>query len=1038
MRRRVYTASAVAAQTTSFAVTRLLTGGGLGFLLLLSVMLGSASPARAVCAPAAVDATDPAPGTTVTCTGTTTDQNGTNGYGTGNQTGITVNVEALASVTGSSSSGIYIGDGTVANLGAISGRDGIYANNGSISATNSGSIFGVFDGIFANTNATVTNNAGGTIDGGTYGIRASAGFADVTNSGSITSLGANGIFANTNAIVTNEVGGTITGGQSGIHATTGFANVTNSGGITGTSGFGIYAGANAVVTNNVGGSISGGQFGIFADLSSATVSNSGSISGANFYGIFARTNATVTNNAGGTISGKTYGLRADGFATVTNSGSITGTDTAGIYAETNASVNNNAGGIISGSQYGIYANTGFANVTNSGSFTGTTGYGIYAGTNAIVTNNAGGSITGDIGIRPVGGNSIVFNAGTITGTGGTAILFGGSSNILTLAPGFAVNGNVLGAGSDTLQLGGTGSSTFDVSSIGAQYQGFGAFNKVDTSIFALTGSSTFAGPVNVNGGRLDVNGDTTSFASLTVNAGGTLGGIGTVGNTTVNGGILAPGNPTSTLTVQGSLVMTAAATYMVEVSSANAARTDVIGTATLNGVVKAVFAPGAYVAKQYTILNATGGRSGMFGSLINTNLPPGFLSALSYDANNVYLDLNVGFTQYNGLNVNQQNVANALTNFFNTTGGIPAVFGALTPAGLTQVSGEAATGTQQATFQAMDQFMGVLLDPFLGNRSNGMPQGGRALGFAQDAEPLSASNAYAAITGKAPRRIADPFTSRWSVWAAGYGGMQTTDGNAAVGSNTTTSRIGGIAVGADYRLSPDTLVGFAFGGGGTNYAIANGLGRGSSDLFQAGAFVRHTAGAAYLTGAVAYGWQDVTVDRTVTVAGTDLMRARFDANALSGRVETGYRFATLWMGITPYAAGQFTTFYLPDYTERVIAGANTFALAYASKDASASRSELGLRADKSYPLETALLILRGRAAWAHNFDTDRSIGATFQTLPGASFVVNGAAQARDAALVSVAAELKWLNGISLASTFDGEFSDVTRSFAGKGIVRYVW
>jgi fibronectin-binding autotransporter adhesin len=32
--------------------------------------------------------------------------------------------------------------------------------------------------------------------------------------------------------------------------------------------------------------------------------------------------------------------------------------------------------------------------------------------------------------------------------------------------------------------------------------------------------------------------------------------------------------------------------------------------------------------------------------------------------------------------------------------------------------------------------------------------------------------------------------------------------------------------------------------------------------------------------------------------------------------------------------------------------------------------------------------------WA--FNTGRSIGATFQTLPGASFVVNGAAQARRA------------------------------------------
>ena len=86
----------------------------------------------------------------------------------------------------------------------------------------------------------------------------------------------------------------------------------------------------------------------------------------------------------------------------------------------------------------------------------------------------------------------------------------------------------------------------------------------------------------------------------------------------------------------------------------------------------------------------------------------------------------------------------------------------------------------------------------------------------------------------------------------------------------------------------------------------------------------------------------------------------------------------------------------------------------------------------------AILTLRGRVAWAHDFNTDRIIGATFQTLPGASFVVNGAAPAHDAALTTASAEWKWLNGFSLAATFEGEFSNVTRSYAGKGVVRYQW
>jgi uncharacterized protein with beta-barrel porin domain len=285
-----------------------------------------------------------------------------------------------------------------------------------------------------------------------------------------------------------------------------------------------------------------------------------------------------------------------------------------------------------------------------------------------------------------------------------------------------------------------------------------------------------------------------------------------------------------------------------------------------------------------------------------------------------------------------------------------------------------------------------------------------------------------------------PFQQRWSVWAAGFGGSQTTNGNDVVGSNHTTSRIFGTAVGADYLFSPNTLAGFALAGGGTNFGV-DALGGGRSDLFQAGAYVHHTMGPAYVTAALAYGWQDVTTDRTLTIAGIDHLRAEFNANAWSGRIEGGYRFVVPWtggVGLTPYAAAQATTFELPAYAEQVISGGPAFALNYGARDVSDARSELGLRADKSFAQANGVLTLRGRLAWAHDYDPDRAIAATFQALPGASFVVNGAAQARDSALTTASAEMKWLNGWSAAATFEGEFSDVTRSYAGKGVLRYAW
>jgi hypothetical protein len=50
----------------------------------------------------------------------------------------------------------------------------------------------------------------------------------------------------------------------------------------------------------------------------------------------------------------------------------------------------------------------------------------------------------------------------------------------------------------------------------------------------------------------------------------------------------------------------------------------------------------------------------------------------------------------------------------------------------------------------------------------------------------------------------------------------------------------------------------------------------------------------------------------------------------------------------------------------------------------------------------------------------------------------GSLQAAAPALVSADAEMKWLNGFSLAATFEGEFSGNVTSHAGKGVAKYSW
>jgi uncharacterized protein with beta-barrel porin domain len=920
---------------------------------------------------------------------------------------------------------------------------GSLINDGKINATLS-------HGFEINTGATiagnVTNSATGTITTtGSAGMSIAGSSTiggTVTNAGTITSTRYGILLAPTsvggsviNSGTMNSGGyGIVLFGSSNVLTSSVTGNVSNTGTINanGRDGMAVFA------FSNVGGAvlnskqITAARNGILVVNTSSTagvahvaggISNSGTLTsnGTGFAGIalvggtvsngIANTSTGVINSANGVgilVSNQTP-IRLSGFAStltggITNQGSIT--------AKT---------GIVIGG-----ASTVSGGITNSGNITGTGGTAI----DLVAVNGGEGAAT-----------TINQQAGTITGR----IQLSGLADTVNITGG-AISGNIVGQGSSNTVNFALGAGTFTYSNT---ISGVHAVN-VNSGTVSLTGTNTYTGVTNVNGGILDVEGSIAQSGMTTVNANAALTGIGTVGNTTItSGGIFAPGSgtPGSSMTVAGGLLLQSGAIYQVMLNPTTASFANVMATATLGGAsVNAIYANGSYISKQYTILTA-GGVSGTFGSLVNTNLPTNFSASLSYDAHDAFLNLTLGFAPppNGGLNQNQQNVANAIVGFFNSNGSIPLVFGGLTPAGLSQISGETATGSQQTTFNAMDQFMGVMTDPFITGRNGGTGGTGtnsfaeedNASAYAADGKPRSKSerDAYAAIYRKAP--LAAPFVPSWSLWAAGYGGSQTTDGNAALGSNTATSNIFGTAVGADYRFSPFTIAGFALAGGGTNFSVAN-AGTGRSDLFQAGAFVRHDVGPAYITAAAAYGWQNITTDRFVTIAGVDHLRAQFNANAFSGRVEGGYRFATPWMGITPYAAAQSTTFDLPAYAEQAVSGANTFALAYGARDVTDTRSELGIRTDKSFAMQNGILTLRGRFAWAHDFNPDRNIGATFQALPGASFVVNGAMQARDATLTTASAEVKWMNGWSAAATFEGEFSEVTRSYAGKGVIRYTW
>jgi hypothetical protein len=465
---------------------------------------------------------------------------------------------------------------------------------------------------------------------------------------------------------------------------------------------------------------------------------------------------------------------------------ITAISATGGINITSTSIFAGGGGIVA-------SGGGPISVQNNGAVTSLSGIGIdlVGGTTNSVTNL--GNILAPTGMVITTGLANVFNSGTITGTGGTAIQFAGVGNILTLAPTSAIVGNVLGTGVDTFQLGGTGTGSFNASQIGpaAQYRGFAGYDKVDASIWTLTGTNALVLPWTVQQGALDVVG-TLANSTFTVN-GGLLAGNGTVGATQINnGGTFAPGipgTPATSMTVSGNLAFQSGAIYLVQVNPSTASLANVSGTATLAGTVSASFASGAYATKQYDILHSAGLGGTTFNAL-TTNLPAGFTSNLSYTSTDALLNLTAALGQQNlaaPLSANQQGIASSINNFFNNGGTLPPGFNTLfglagsnLSSALSQVSGETATGSQQTTFSAMGMFMGLLTDPFIDGRGDPVTTGsstGASAYAAQDRQRSGTARDANAMFTKAPV-MSESFAQRWSVWAAGYGGSQTTDSNA--------------------------------------------------------------------------------------------------------------------------------------------------------------------------------------------------------------------------------------------------------------------
>lgn len=592
----------------------------------------------------------------------------------------------------------------------------------------------------------------------------------------------------------------------------------------------------------------------------------------------------------------------------------------------------------------------------------------------------------------------------------------------------------------------------------------GSVLKSGAGSLTLAAVNSYTGQTEVTGGLLAVNGDITASSQVIVGASGTLGGSGRVPSVQVSGK-LAPGNSNGTLTVADNLTFAAGSTYEVEISPASSDRVDVIagsngpGNAVLSGgTVVPIFESGSYIAKSYIILTAAGGLGGTEFAGLAGSAPAGFKQRLAYDAGTVQLVLDLEMrevptaptpdqpapestppapaptpNQYSDLSRNQDGVRDAIVGSFDSNGGIPSEFAALTSKGLTQASGETAAAGIAAGQQAAGQFMSALGTPQFGDTGPSAPTAAPPLGYApEDTVTTRVERAFGADFLTTTQPVAP--ASYWQSWGSAWGAGARSSSDSAIGSTDVTSHGWGLAAGHDIAFG-GTSLGLALGGGWGSYELENGFGSGNVGSFHAGVRGTQEFGAAYLSGALAYGYHAFSTSRSVT---GERYEADYSGHSLSGRAEAGWRIAMPVATFTPYGAVETVALFTPSYGETG-SGAGLFALNYQAQDTVSTRLELGARLSHTIDLTSGnRLTLSGRAGYQHNLNPDRDVTAGFAGLAGTSFVTEAAASSRNSLLLTAGADYVLGGNVTLGLTADAAIGDNSSAFGGSASFKIRW
>jgi uncharacterized protein with beta-barrel porin domain len=547
------------------------------------------------------------------------------------------------------------------------------------------------------------------------------------------------------------------------------------------------------------------------------------------------------------------------------------------------------------------------------------------------------------------------------------------------------------------------------------YAAAGYFQDV-TGTLSLANTDKVNTSVTVASGGV-MNGGGTITGAVAVQAGGMLGGTSAApAITTVNGAVTQAAGSTFSVNIDGQTAGNGAGNYsqlnvsngyvLAAASGATAAPTLQFNLRNVTGANNS-FVP--TIGQSYTLVQAAGGVSGAFGSVVeptsglasNTTLTIGY----SPTAITAYVTpTSYGSAAATGLSLTgneasvgavldrlRANTGNGVTADSNTSlllstlGGVSA---SKLQAGLTQLSGVGVLNTASggaAVGHATDQALNSRLAQLHSGETD----------VAEKAADGMFSLTMGSNGGGSSGIAAGDQASDNHSWGRALGVFSNNYGDGSAPG--FRSQIGGGIVGSDVRVTDELVLGGSLGYAQSWVAGSDGSGKTNGNSYQVTGYGSYDVDQMFVDGSLGYTFSTYNSSRDIAIgAFAATANGKTNGGDFAAAAKIGRRYGVEGIDFEPDLGLSYDRIVTQGFTE---SGAGIFDLAVGKSTVNSLRGSLGGRAFTTVAVDTAKVMPELRLHWEHEF-ADQSTLAT-SSLAGVPFTVNSAKPGRDAAVIGV-------------------------------------